>query len=338
MQIEPDVSLKRWNTFGIEARAARYARVESLADLQALRATPLFRERPVFILGGGSNILLTRDVDGLVVHNAIGGIRVVDRDADHTVVEAGAGVVWHDLVTFCLDGDLGGLENLSLIPGRVGASPIQNIGAYGVEMKDAFDSLEAMDLATGDLRTFRAEECRFGYRDSVFKRGMKGKCAITSVRFRLTARDHRLNTGYGAIGAELERRGIARPTIRDVGEAVIAIRRSRLPDPDQIGNAGSFFKNPEVPRATYDALKQDHPGLVAYPAPGGMKLAAGWLIEQCGWKGKRVGDAGVHTDHALVLVNYGKATGGEIHALAHEIQASVRERFGIELEMEVNVV
>lgn len=338
ISVERDYDLARLNTFGIAARAAFYARPESPEELAELLARPELAGAPRLLLGGGSNLLFTHDWEGLVLHNGIGGLRIVGRDADHAVVEAGAGVVWHDLVTFCIANDLGGLENLSLIPGCVGASPIQNIGAYGVEMKDAFDSLDAMELATGAVRTFGPAECRFGYRDSRFKRDLRGQFAILAVRFRLTTRRHALNTSYGALQEELARAGVAAPTLRDVGDAVIRIRRSKLPDPAELGNAGSFFKNPEVPFSQYEALKQEHPGLVAFPTAGGMKLAAGWLIEQCGWKGRRVGNTGAHARQALVLVNYGGATGEEVYALAQEIQASVRDRFGVTLEMEVNVV
>jgi UDP-N-acetylmuramate dehydrogenase len=336
--VERDYSLRQHNTFGIEAKAACYARVTSREELSALLGDPELRGREKLVLGGGSNVLFTRDFGGLVIHNAIGGVAVLERGDGHAVVEAGAGVVWHDLVLFCLEQDLGGLENLALIPGSVGASPIQNIGAYGVEMRDVFESLDALEIATGRVRTFSPEECRFGYRNSVFKGELKGQYVILSVRFRLTTRDHRLVTSYGALQEAIEARGVASPTPRDIAEVVIETRRSKLPDPADLGNAGSFFKNPEVSREQCEALKREHPGLVAFPTEGGAKLAAGWLIEQCGWKGKRVGNVGAHARQALVLVNYGGATGEEIHALAREIRQSVLDRFGVALELEVNLV
>lgn len=338
VRIEQEYSLRHLNTFGIDAKASHFARVESRAELAALLRDPRFRAGEKLVLGGGSNLLFTRDLDGLVIRNAIGGLRVLPDDDDHALVEVGAGVVWHDLVTFCLERDLGGLENLSLIPGSVGASPLQNIGAYGVEIKDTFESLTAMEVATGEERVFTLPECRFGYRSSIFKTELRGQYIILSVRFRLTTRHHRLQTSYGAIEAELRQRGLSHYTIRDIGDVVTAIRRSKLPDPEQVGNAGSFFKNPEVSSATFATLQQQHPDIVGYPTANGVKLAAGWLIEQCGWKGKRVGNAGVHARHALVLVNHGGATGREVQALAQEIQVSVRERFGIALETEVNII
>ena len=338
MRIHHDYPLRHLNTFGLDVKAAHYARVESIADLVEMLQTSEARQGRVLVLGGGSNVLFTGDFEGVLLHNAVGGIQGVERQAEHVVVEAGAGVVWHDLVTFCVENDFGGLENLSLIPGCVGASPIQNIGAYGVEVKDAFESLDALEVATGKVRTFGAPECRFGYRDSVFKRELKGQFVIVSVRFRLTVEEHRTNTSYGALSQELAARGVAEPGLRDISEVVVAIRRSKLPDPEELGNAGSFFKNPEVPQAQWEALRQEHPGLVGYPTETGVKLAAGWLIEQCGWKGKRVGNTGAHARQALVLVNYGGATGAEVWALAQQIQASVRDRFGVDLEPEVNLV
>ncbi|HOM82461.1 MAG TPA: UDP-N-acetylmuramate dehydrogenase [Armatimonadota bacterium] len=338
LRVERDYSLRECNTFGVEAKAAYYARVTSREELAALLQDNPVRDREKLVLGGGSNILFTRDFDGVVIHNAIGGIAVVEQGDREAVVEAGAGVVWHDLVLFCLERDFGGLENLALIPGSVGASPIQNIGAYGVEMKDAFESLDALEVATGRVRTFGPLECCFGYRNSVFKQALRGQYIVLAVRFRLTTRDHRVVTSYGALQEALRARGIEHPTPRDIADAVTEIRRQKLPDPAELGNAGSFFKNPEVSQEQYEALKREHPGLVAFPTPGGAKIAAGWLIEQCGWKGKRVGNTGAHARQALVLVNYGGATGREIYALAQEIQASVLARFGISLEMEVNLV
>lgn len=331
-------SLKEHNTFGVEARAAWFARVQTPAEVAEALAHAETHGLPWMVLGGGSNVLFTRDFDGLVLQNAIGGIRVTAGEGDTAVVEAGAGVPWHDLVLFCVERGLGGLENLALIPGTVGAAPIQNVGAYGVEIQDVFESLDALEVPTGRVRTFRRDECRFAYRSSIFKGEMKGRAVILAVRFRLATRNHRPNVSYGALAGELSRRGVTECTLRDVFDAVIAIRRSKLPDPAELGNAGSFFKNPEVSLERYQALRAEFPDLVAYPAATGMKLAAGWLIEQCGWKGKRVGRVGTHHRQALVIVNYGGATGSEILAYAQQVQAAVHQRFGILLEPEVNII
>ncbi|MBK6621640.1 MAG: UDP-N-acetylmuramate dehydrogenase [Saprospirales bacterium] len=327
--------LTPYNTFALPARAAFFQEVNSEEELrQALReCTP-----PLLLLGGGSNMLLTRDWPGTVIRMAIKGRELREETGDSALVAAGAGENWHELVTWTLEQDLGGLENLSLIPGSVGAAPIQNIGAYGVELTQVFDHLEAMELSSGAIHTFDRAACRFGYRDSVFKQELKGKYAITRVYLRLQ-KNPALNTGYGAIRDILAEWGIATPTIHDVSRAVIHIRRSKLPDPALLGNAGSFFKNPEVEAAQLQALLQAHPNLVHYPLPGGRaKIPAGWLIEQCGWKGKRVGNTGCHAQQALVLVNYGGATGAEIWEHARRVADSVKEQFGVELGVEVNVV
>ncbi|MBK7338277.1 MAG: UDP-N-acetylmuramate dehydrogenase [Saprospirales bacterium] len=327
--------LTPYNTFALPARAAFFLEVNSEEELrQALReCTP-----PLLLLGGGSNMLLTRDWPGTVIRMAIKGRELMEETSDSALVAAGAGENWHELVTWTLEQNLGGLENLSLIPGSVGAAPIQNIGAYGVELTQVFDHLEAMELSSGAIHTFDRAACRFGYRDSVFKQELKGKYAITRVFLRLQKKPA-LNTGYGAIRDILAEWGIAAPTIHDVSRAVIHIRRSKLPDPALLGNAGSFFKNPEVEAAQLQALLQAHPNLVHYPLPGGRaKIPAGWLIEQCGWKGKRVGNTGCHAQQALVLVNYGGATGAEIWEHARRVADSVKEQFGVELGVEVNVV
>ena len=293
-----------------------------------------------FILGGGSNILFKGDYNGLLVKNNIGGIDVKETDGDdEVIVTAGAGVVWNDLVLYCIDRNFGGIENLSLIPGSVGAGPIQNIGAYGVELKDRFHSLQAIDISTGELRKFTKAECRFGYRDSIFKRELKGKVIIISVSLKLK-KAHIPDTSYGAIRDELTEMGFAgQPDIKSVGLAVSSIREKKLPDPEVFGNAGSFFKNPIIPSANLSNLQQDHPDIPFYDAgPGLIKVPAGWLIEQCAWKGKRVGNTGVHDKQALVIVNYGGATGKEIIDLADAVKTSVKEKFGIGMEMEVNVV
>ena len=335
MLIHKDFSLKNANTFGLPATAERFLTVHEVEELQAaLRHL----DGPVRILGGGSNILLTGDLPGWTIKNEIPGIRQISTAGNHAIVEVGGGVNWHELVLWAIQHDLGGLENLSLIPGSTGAAPIQNIGAYGVELKDVFHSLDAVELATGEVRTFTAGQCRFGYRDSFFKREGKGKFCITAVRLRLTTSDHPLNLEYGAIRQTLAELSVTEPTIRDVSQAVIRIRRSKLPDPAEIGNSGSFFKNPEVERSEFERIQSKFPDVVHYDLPEGkVKIPAGWLIEQAGWKGQRFGDAGVHSQQALVLVNYGNATGEEIWALAQRIQASVLEKFGVQLEPEVNV-
>ena len=334
--IEQNVSLKPYNTFGLNAQAKLMARVNSIPSLQEVLADAKLKREERFILGGGSNILLTRNVDGLVIKNEIDGIQVIDETPMHFLVKSGAGVVWHDLVKHCIQNDYAGIENLSLIPGNVGAAPMQNIGAYGVELKDVFNSLEAVEMATGNVETFSASDCQFGYRESVFKRKLKGQFIISSVTLKLS-KEANINTSYGAIEQELERLGIESLSIKEVSQAVINIRQSKLPDPKELGNSGSFFKNPVVPTSKYEELKLKHPTIPGYPAGENTKLAAGWLIEQCGWKGKVVGNTGSHAKQALVLVNYGNATGVEIFELSEQIMQSVYDTFGVQLEREVNV-
>ncbi|MCU0450034.1 MAG: UDP-N-acetylmuramate dehydrogenase [Bernardetiaceae bacterium] len=331
--------LQGYNTFGLAATARYFAHADSVATLRAILASPQAQAGPLLILGGGSNLLLTADFPGLVIKIDLQGIEKTAETDHHVWVRAGAGENWHQFVMHCLDQNWAGLENLSLIPGTVGAAPMQNIGAYGVELKDTFTELEAVEIATGDLQRFDREACQFGYRESIFKHWAKGRFVITSVTFKLD-KQATLHTHYGAITDTLKAMQVAEPTIRTVSQAVIHIRQSKLPDPAKLGNAGSFFKNPEIPTPQFEQLQAQHPGLPGYPgqAPGFTKVAAGWLIEQCGWRGKRVGNTGAHRDQALVLVNYGGATGQEIWALAQAIQQSVRERFGIELRAEVNVV
>jgi UDP-N-acetylmuramate dehydrogenase len=298
-------------------------------------------DEPVLLLGGGSNMLLTQDFPGLVIQIRILGRRIVQEDADSLVLEAGAGENWHQLVLYAVAQGWGGIENLSLIPGCLGAAPIQNIGAYGVELKDVFVELEAVALADGHVRRFDAAECAFGYRDSVFKQALRGQYAITHVRLRLRKRGHQLATTYGAIADELRAVGIdpATASIADLSAAVIRIRQSKLPDPEVIGNAGSFFKNPEIPRTQYEALQAEFPGIPGYVVSDAVvKVPAGWLIEQAGWKGKRFGNYGVHDKQALVLVNHGGAQGADLLALSSQIMASIQEKFGIALEREVNII
>lgn len=336
MDFEAHKNLKHLNTFGLDVHAAYYARFQSVEEL--IRLLNQLPTAEYMILGGGSNVLFTADYSGTLLHNHIQGIEVVREDNAHVWVKAGGGVVWHEFVLHCIGKNWGGIENLSLIPGSVGASPMQNIGAYGVEIKDVFDSLEALEVSTGSLHTFDREACRFGYRESVFKRELKSQFVITLVTFRLD-KHHHIHTAYGAINDELSAMGIAAPTIRDVSNAVIRIRQSKLPDPKEIGNAGSFFKNPVVPNSVVESLKQRYPAMPVYPIDEATsKVPAGWLIEQDGWKGKRFEDYGVHAKQALVLVNYGSATGKQIYDLSGQIIESVKQHFGIELEREVNMI
>ncbi|MCB0550828.1 MAG: UDP-N-acetylmuramate dehydrogenase [Phaeodactylibacter sp.] len=337
MDIRENVSLKTYNTFGVDARARYFVEVHSTEELQeVVRQWP--GERP-FILGGGSNLLLTGEINRLVIRNCITGMAITGKSDDKAWVSAGGGENWHRFVLWCLEQGLGGIENLSLIPGTAGAAPIQNIGAYGRELKEVFHRLEAVELSTGALHSFGREACRFGYRDSIFKRELKGLYGITRVTLELSTANHQIDTSYGAIRQTLEEQGISAPTIQDVSRAVIAIRSAKLPDPSVLGNSGSFFKNPEVSTSQLQRLKTQHPEIPHYPVNAHVaKIPAGWLIEQAGWKGQRVGDAGCYEKQALVLVNYGRASGRDIYELAERIQQSVEEKFGIRLEMEVNVI
>jgi len=335
MQFSENISLASMNSFGIEAYARYYAKISSVDELSNLQ---LDQNIPILVLGGGSNILFTQNFNGYVLHNDIRGKQVLREDDDHIYVKTGGGEVWHQFVEYCIANGFAGVENLALIPGRNGASPIQNIGAYGVEIKDVFYELEAFHLTEGKLYTFNAADCAFGYRDSVFKNKYKGQFLISSVTFRLNKKpDFRIS--YGAITQELEKMRVHDLSIRAIGDAVIRIRSSKLPDPSVIGNAGSFFKNPEISAEAFKALHSAFPDIVGYPLPGGrVKLAAGWLIEKAGWKGHRKGQAGVHDKQALVLVNLGGASGKEIYNLSEEILLSIREKFGVVLEREVNIL
>jgi len=340
IRIEDNASLRALNTFGVRARAARLVDIEDPADLAVAIARANERP-PVLVLGAGSNLLFTRDWEGTVLHLRTLGRRELaaaggDAGGD-AVVEGEAGENWDGFVRWTLSRGLFGLENLSRIPGSVGASPIQNIGAYGVEMREHFDGLTAIDLAGGGEREFGAQDCGFGYRDSVFRRAGPGRWLIARVRFRLS-REPRLRLDYSELRAELAARGCPSPSPLDVADAVSAIRARKLPDPAALGNAGSFFKNPVVDEQVARALQAREPGLVGWPDPAGVKLSAAWLIERCGWKGVRDGDAGVHASHALVLVNHGEASGARILALAQRIRASVLERFGVALEPEPVIV
>lgn len=334
LPIQSDFSLRRLNTFGIDAKARAYLRVEEVQTLLAVRDDPELSGLPRLVLGGGSNIVLTQDFDGLVLHLCNRGIDIVGEDENASYVCAAAGENWHGFVLWTLEHGLGGLENLSLIPGSVGASPIQNIGAYGVEVKDCLHSVSAFDFATGTVFELNNAECRFGYRDSVFKHALRDQAAILSVTFALP-KHWQPNLRYADVAQELAARGIGSPTPADISQAVIAIRARKLPDPAKIGNAGSFFKNPVVSVQERDALRTRYPQLVSYAqADGSYKLAAGWLIDQCGWKGKSKGAAGVYENQALVLVNRGNAQGQDIVGLAESIQEDVLRRFGVRLEPE----
>lgn len=338
MEILKDHSLKPFNTFGIDVKAKHFVVVKNVEELRKVLQSEPAKVNDLLVLGGGSNMLLTNDLDKLVIKLEIEGIDLEKEEDEYVWVASGGGVVWHDLVLHTLSKGWFGLENLSLIPGSVGASPIQNIGAYGVEIKDRFAYLEALNIETLELKTFHAEECRFGYRESVFKQELKGQFIITKVVYRLSKKAT-LNTGYGAIVQQLSEMGISDPGPIDVSKAVIAIRQSKLPDPKEIGNSGSFFKNPVVKKSLVEQIRTKYPEMPSYPVDEKTeKLAAGWLIEQTGWKGKTIGNYGVHKKQALVLVNYGGATGEQIYELSSQIIASVKKEFGVTLEREVNII
>lgn len=335
--IKNNISIKPYNTFGIDVNANRFATFSSVEELKSLLEQRQNNE-PLLILGGGSNILLTKSFEGLVLKNEIKGFELVSEDDDTVIVQSGAGEVWHRFVMKCIENGYAGLENLSLIPGSVGASPMQNIGAYGVEIKDVFEYLDAYEIASGEMKRFKKADCNFGYRESVFKNIFKDKFVICSVAFRLS-KNPKINTSYGAIESELTKMGISSPTIRDVSNAVITIRQSKLPDPVVLGNAGSFFKNPVVDESLVDKIKVSYPDAPNYPAESGKrKLAAGWLIETAGWKGKVIDTYGVHKLQALVLVNYGGSTGNQIYNLSSAIIEDVYQKFGVRLEREVNIL
>ncbi|MCU1729079.1 UDP-N-acetylmuramate dehydrogenase [Pseudomonas sp. 7P_10.2_Bac1] len=336
LQVQVDASLKAYNSFGVEVRASRLAEARTDSDVREALQYSVEQKLPLLVIGGGSNVLLTGDVRALVLRMASRGIRILVDDGERTVVEAEAGEVWHAFVLWTLEQGMSGLENLSLIPGTVGAAPMQNIGAYGVEVKDVFEGLTALDRQTGELREFTLAECAFGYRDSLFKQ-QPGRWLILRVRFALS-RIERLHLEYGPVRQRLSEQGIEQPTAKDVSRAISSIRGEKLPDPAMLGNAGSFFKNPLVSAVHAAQLKRAHPELIGYPqADGQVKLAAGWLIEAAGWKGFREADAGVHRLQSLVLVNYGSATGLQLLALAKRIQADIQQRFAVQLEMEPNV-
>ncbi|MDZ7807131.1 MAG: UDP-N-acetylmuramate dehydrogenase [Gracilimonas sp.] len=336
-EVKEHFDLTNYNTMGVSAKSRYFASVSSPNELRQLLLKPDYKLVPKLMLGGGSNILFANDFEGLLVHLDIKGREVVEESDEHILWKLGSGENWHESVIGAIEKGWGGIENLSLIPGSVGAAPIQNIGAYGVELEQVFHSLEALDLDTGVLKTFDHSDCKFGYRDSVFKNELKGKNVITSVTLKLS-KNPELNTEYRALSDKLEEKGIDGPTIKDISDAVIEIRQSKLPDPEEIGNSGSFFKNPVISETEFKRLSSEFPEVPNYPDKNGVKVPAAWLIDQCGWKGERLGDAGVHKMQALVLVNYGNATGAEIIGLAEKIRASVHEKFGVALTPEVNIV
>ncbi|MBU2994989.1 UDP-N-acetylmuramate dehydrogenase [Cellulophaga baltica] len=337
MNIQKNISLKKYNTFGIDVTAKYFCEITSLHDLSEVLQ---LEEYPnIFVISGGSNMLLTNNIDALVLHINIKGITIISETNDTVTVKVMAGENWHQFVLWSLDNNFGGIENMSLIPGNVGTSPIQNIGAYGVELKDVFFSCEAVNIKTQITKTFSKSECNFGYRESFFKREGKDKFIITSVNIKLTKSNHTLNTSYGTIDTELAKNGITNPTIKDISNAVITIRKSKLPDPNEIGNSGSFFKNPILNLKEFSSFIEKNPKAPYYKmSEDEYKVPAGWLIEQCGFKGKRFGDAGVHDKQALVLVNYGDASGKDIIHLAQQIINEVDKKFEICIFPEVNII
>ncbi|OUD35758.1 UDP-N-acetylmuramate dehydrogenase [Flavobacterium sp. FPG59] len=337
MNILTHFSLKKHNTFGIDAFAKKFIAVHTVSELAIVLNQNQNTE--LFIIGGGSNMLLTQDIDALVIHVDLKGKKIIKENDDFVWVESQAGENWHEFVLWTINQDFGGLENMSLIPGNVGTTPVQNIGAYGAEIKDTFAYCEAMNIQNQEIKTFTNEECKFGYRESIFKNEIKNQFVITSVVFKLTKKNHKINISYGDISGELAKKNIINPTLVDVSNAVITIRQSKLPDPKELGNSGSFFKNPIVLKSDFEKIHQRFPEMKFYEiSDTEVKVPAGWLIEQAGFKGKRFGDAGVHKNQALVLVNYGNATGKEILNVAHEIQDTVFKLFGIRIEAEVNII
>lgn len=336
MKISHNISLKKYNTFGIDVSAKDFVTATSINELQKILQ---LKPKKLFVLGGGSNMLLTKNIsDSLVIHINIKGIKVIDENPRFAFIKVNAGENWHNFILWCIDNNYGGLENMSLIPGNVGTAPIQNIGAYGTELKDNFVECEALEIETGIIKTFSKIECEFDYRNSVFKNKLKGKYIITSVKFKLTKKNHILNTAYGVIEKELEDKNILSPTIKDISNAVIAIRKSKLPDPKKLGNSGSFFKNPIITQQEFEIFIAKYPEAPNYKvSQNEIKIPAGWLIEKAGFKGKQYGNAGVHEKQALVLVNHGNASGKEIWNLAIKIKSTVKEKFGIEINPEVNV-
>jgi UDP-N-acetylmuramate dehydrogenase len=336
MQVAENFSLKEYNTFGVAVRAMKFISVHNTEELREVLQQTYASE--IFVLGGGSNMLLTKDIDKTVIHIGLKGIKLISESRDEVVLKVGAGENWHQFVLHCIEKGYGGIQNLSLIPGNVGTAPVQNIGAYGVELKDTFESCEAMRIQTLEIETFSLAQCEFDYRNSIFKNKLKGEYIITSVNFRLSKRNHQLSTSYGAIQAELDKNEIKEPTIKNVSDAVISIRQEKLPDPRELGNSGSFFKNPVIKETEFKKLQKQFPEMPFYALQANkIKVPAGWLIDQAGLKGYRQGDAGVHKNQALVLVNYGNATGEDILALSKEVQDKIFKKYKIKLEPEVNI-
>ncbi len=335
MNIQQNISLKEYNTFGIDVDAKRFISVTSLKDLKQV----IKSEQNIFLISGGSNILLTKNIEQLVVHLNLTGISVDNENENFAHITVSAGENWHNFVLWCISRGYGGIENLSLIPGNVGTCPIQNIGAYGVEVKDVITHVHTIEKATGKEVVFTAEQCEFGYRNSIFKNRAKDKYIVIAVRFKLTKNNHKLTTSYGAIETLLKERNINTPSITDISDAVIHIRKSKLPDPKKIGNSGSFFKNPIITINHFNQLQKKHPNIPSYKVSDTeIKVPAGWLIEKCGFKGMKIGNCGVHEKQALVLVNYGNSSGKEIYELALKIKNTVHQQFSINLEMEVNII
>lgn len=338
MVVQRRFPLKDHNSFGLDVRAKAFVRVRSLEDLLAAVDLAMGSYPKFAVLGGGSNVLFTGDFDGLVIQMGLKGVRIVRQDERSVWIEAAAGEDWAELVRLCVERGWWGLENLSCIPGTVGGAPVQNLGAYGAELKDVLYAVEGLDLRSGTLRVLAPEECEFGYRTSIFKEKLCQKFVVTSVSLQVS-KEPKVRTQYEGLARELEGLPSERISARDVAEAVGRLRRAKLPDPKELGNAGSFFRNPEIPEADFEELRSRHPAMPGFPAgPGRIRVPAGWLIEQCGWKGRRMGNAGVYEKHALVIVNLGGATGKEILSLAHEVRASVLDRFGIRLEPEVRIL
>jgi UDP-N-acetylmuramate dehydrogenase len=337
MAILNNFSLKNHNTFGIEAKAKQFVAVHSVLELKSILEQN--KNQKKFVLGGGSNMLLTKNIKALVIHIDLKGKKILKEEADYVWVESQAGENWHEFVLWAIEQNFGGLENMSLIPGNVGTTPVQNIGAYGTEIKDTFVSCEAINIESQETRIFTKEECHFGYRESIFKNEVKDQYIIVSVVFKLTKQNHKINTSYGDITAELAKKNITTPTLKDVSNAVIAIRKSKLPDPVELGNSGSFFKNPILLKTDFEKIHQKFPEMRFFDiSETEVKVPAGWLIEQAGLKGKRFGDAGIHKNQALVLVNYGGATGQEILNVSKTVQDTVFNTFGIHIEAEVNII
>lgn len=337
MNFSKSKSLKSYNTFGIDVNAKYFLEINSISELTSVSNTEIFKNEKLLIISGGSNLLLTKNFDGLVIKNNISGINITNEDENEVVLNVGAGEDWHELVMFAVKNNWGGIENLSLIPGNAGTAPMQNIGAYGVELKDSFVSLEAFEISSGETHLFSNKDCRFGYRESIFKNTHKGKYIITSISLKLSKKP-KINIDYGDIKNELSLLSIEKPTIKDVSNAIIKIRQSKLPDPKKIGNSGSFFKNPVISKSELEKLTLSYPDVVKYPVNDKFKIAAGWLIEKAGWKGKTFDNYGVHKKQALVLVNYGGAKGTDINNLSNQIIKAIQDKFGVTLEKEVNII